>query len=289
MTRQSVVRLQEIARELRRDIVSMIHIAGDGHPGPALSVVDLIAALYFQTLRIDPLNPEWQERDRFLLSKGHACPALYAALAKRGFFSRDLLPTFRSLGSILQGHPEMKAIPGVDMTSGSLGHGISIGAGMAAAGRVLGKNYRVYVIVGDGELNEGLCWEGIQVAAHLHLDRLIVFVDHNGFQSGGSLREVSGLDLICAKFSAFGWSSAEIDGHDFRQILEAVERARRERGRPSVIVAKTVKGKGIPFMEGDNRWHKRTPTAAELQESLKALGGFNEKTGNRQHKRSICR
>ncbi len=192
MSRQTVAQLEETARLLRRDILTMIHRAGDGHPGPALSIADLVTALYFNILRIDPANPGWADRDRFLLSKGHACPALYAALARRGFFPLSLLPTFRSLGTILQGHPDMKSTPGVDMTTGSLGHGIAIGSGMAAAGRFLRTNYRVYVIVGDGELNEGLCWEGIIAAAHLGLDRLTVFVDNNGFQSSGRVRDLLG-------------------------------------------------------------------------------------------------
>jgi transketolase len=273
MIRQTVAQLEETARLLRRDVVTMIHLAGDGHPGPALSIADLVAALYFNILRIDPANPRWPERDRFLLSKGHSCPVLYAALARRGFFPPSLLPTFRSLGTILQGHPEMKHTPGVDMTTGSLGHGISIGLGMAVAGQFLKMNYRVYVIVGDGELNEGICWEGIIAAAHLGLDRLTVFVDNNGFQSSGSVREVSGLDGIRSRFEAFGWHCQEIDGHDFEQILEAELRTREEIRRPSVIVAATVKGKGVPFMEGDNSWHKRVPTAEELQAALHALGG----------------
>jgi transketolase len=273
MIRQTAAQLEETARLLRRDVVTMVHLAGDGHPGPALSIADLVAALYFNILRIDPANPRWPERDRFLLSKGHSCPVLYAALARRGFFPPSLLPTFRSLGTILQGHPEMKHTPGVDMTTGSLGHGISIGLGMAVAGRFLKMSYRVYVIVGDGELNEGICWEGIIAAAHLGLDRLTVIVDNNGFQSSGSVHEVSGLDGIRSRFEAFGWHCQEIDGHDFEQILEAELRTREEIRRPSAIVAATVKGKGVPFMEGDNSWHKRVPTAEELQAALQALGG----------------
>jgi len=273
MTRQTAAQLEQTARLLRRDALTMIHLAGDGHPGPALSIADLVAALYFNILRIDPANPRWSERDRFLLSKGHSCPVLYAALARRGFFPLSLLPTFRSLGTILQGHPDMKSTPGVDMTTGSLGHGIAIGSGMAAAGRFLGTDCRVYVIVGDGELNEGICWEGIIAAAHLGLDRLTVFVDNNGYQSSGPVRDVSGLDGIGSRFAAFGWHCQEINGHDFEQILEAEARAREETARPSVIVAATVKGKGVPFMEGDNSWHKRVPDAEELRAALRALGG----------------
>ena len=273
MTQETVDQLKEHARLLRRDVLTAVHLAGDGHPGPALSIADLVAALYFHVLRVDPARPDWPDRDRFLISKGHSCPVVYSALARRGFFSPDLLPTLRKLGSILQGHPEMKHTPGIDMTTGSLGHGIPIGAGMAAAGRLQGQDYRVYVIAGDGELNEGICWEAAMAAAHLRLDHLTVFVDHNGLQSGGTLDEVSGMNRIAEKFEAFGWHTQEIDGHDFEQILAAEARAREETERPSVIVAKTVKGKGVPFMEGDNSWHKRVPTAGELSSALAALGG----------------
>jgi transketolase len=263
--------LTDTARQIRRDVFSMIYECGEGHPGAALSCADIVTALYFRVMRVDPRNPEWPGRDRFILSKGHACPSFYAALARRGFFPVDWLPTLRRLGSPLQGHPVMRKTPGVDMTSGSLGHGVPIGAGMAAAGQLAGLDYWVYVIVGDGELNEGLVWEAAQSAAHMRLGRLIVFVDNNGLQSGGRIEDVSGLTHIEAKFGAFGWHAQNIDGHDFGQILEAVERAKAEPQRPSVIVAKTIKGKGIPFTENDNSWHKRTPTRAELEAALKHL------------------
>ena len=256
---------------LRRDVFTMIHECGDGHPGAALSIADLITALYFHVLRVDPKNPDWPERDRFILSKGHACPAYYAALARRGFFPVEWLPTLRRLGSPLQGHPVMNKTPGVDMTTGSLGHGIPIGAGMAAAGRLAGRNYFVYVITGDGELNEGIVWEAAQSAAHMRLGRLIAFVDRNGWQSGGYVKDVSGFTNIGPAFAAFGWHTQEIDGHDFDQILDAVEEAQADTVRPSLIVARTVKGKGIPFTENDNSWHKRVPTRAELEAALKHL------------------
>ena len=263
--------LTEKARVLRRDVFTMIHQCGDGHPGAALSIADLITALYFHVLRVDPKNPDWPERDRFILSKGHACPVYYAALARRGFFPVEWLPTLRRLGSPLQGHPVMNKTPGVDMTTGSLGHGIPIGAGMAAAGRLAGRNYFVYVITGDGELNEGIVWEAAQSAAHMRLGRLIAFVDHNGWQSGGYVKDVSGFTNIGPAFAAFGWHTQEIDGHDFDQILDAVAEAQANTVRPSVIVARTVKGKGIPFTENDNSWHKRVPTRAELEAALKHL------------------
>lgn len=271
VTQQDIRGVAEAARQIRRDVVTMIHLAGDGHPGPALSVADIVAALYFKVLRVDPADPLWEGRDRFILSKGHACPALYAALARRGFFSPDLLPSLRSLGSILQGHPVMGKTPGVDSTSGSLGNGISIGLGMALAAHVTGHDYFTYVIVGDGEIQEGIVWEAAMAAAHYHVGRLIVFVDQNGQQSGGPVREVSGLEPILPKWEAFGWHCQEIDGHDVRGILTAVERARAETARPSCIAARTVKGKGIPFMEADNSWHKRVPTADELEQALAIL------------------
>jgi transketolase len=268
-----IARLKRISVELRESTVTLIHLAGDGHPGPALSVADLVTVLYFDEMRIDPAKPKWEDRDRFILSKGHACSVLYAALAKRGFFSEDLLPSFRSLGSILQGHPVMDKVPGVDMTTGTLGHGISVGAGMAAAARLGGKDFRVYVIVGDGELNEGIVWEGVQVAANMKLANLTVFLDLNGFQSGGTTSEISGISRIpvAEKFRAFGWNTLDISGHDYDQILAAIAAAKSETDRPTLIVARTVKGKGVPFMENDNSWHKGVPTKEQLAEAIKAL------------------
>jgi len=268
---------KELARTgnlLRRDVLTMVHLAGDGHPGPALSAADIVAVLYFNVLRIDPANPGWPLRDRFILSKGHSCPVVYAALARRGYFSPDVLPTLRSLGSILQGHPVMGKTPGIDMTTGSLGHGLAVGAGMALAGRMLKRDYHVFVVTGDGELNEGIVWEAAQSAANQKLGRLIAFVDYNGYQSGGLLEEVSGMRDIAAKFAAFGWHTQEIDGHDVAAILAAVDAARKD-PRPSVIVARTVKGKGVPFMERDNSWHKRVPTKEELAKAIECLEAAN--------------
>jgi transketolase len=265
--------LYEAARCLRRDILTMIHLAGEGHPGPALSAADLITALYFKILNIDPQNPHWPKRDRFILSKGHACPAVYAALARKGFFSWDICPTLRCLGSILQGHPDMKKTPGIDSTSGSLGNGVSIGLGMTLAARVNQEDYFTFVIAGDGEIEEGVVWEGAMAAAHYEAGRLIVFVDHNCMQSGGLVCDITMLDPILPKWQAFGWHCQEIDGHDMGQIVTAVENAKKEKFRPSMILANTVKGKGVPFIEGDNSWHKRTPTKEELALALEALGG----------------
>jgi transketolase len=270
--RPEVSLLAEKARRIRADVFWMVHHCGDGHPGAALSIADLLSALYFHVMRIEPQNPEWPERDRFILSKGHGCPSYYAALARRGFFPVDWLPTLRRIGSPLQGHPVMKKTPGVDMTTGSLGHGVPIGAGMAAAGRLAGLDYHVYVIAGDGELNEGLVWEAAQSAAHMKLGNLIVFIDNNGWQSGGFVKDVSGMVDIAKRFESFGWHTQDIDGHDFEQILNSLEKARAERSRPSVIVAKTIKGKGVPFSENDNSWHKRVPNKEELSAAMSHLG-----------------
>ena len=260
------------AAQLRADVVWTVHVAGDGHPGPALSIADILTLLYYQVMRVDPKRPEWEDRDRFLLSKGHACTILYAALADRGFFDRAELATFRAIDSRLQGHPVMRTTPGVDMTTGSLGHGLPAGAGMAAAGRLQKRDYRVYVVLGDGELNEGIVWEAAQFAVHLRLGRLTAFVDWNGYQSGGTVDQVSGLRNPAGLFAAFGWHTREVDGHDFDQLRAAVSEAEAETDLPSMIVCRTIKGKGVPFMEGDNLWHKSVPTAEQLAEARRALG-----------------
>ena len=268
----SVEQLQAIASQLRLDVVRMVHDAKDGHPGPALSAIDMITTLYFREMNIDSSNPQWADRDRFILSKGHACPALYAALARKGYFSVDEFKGLRGMGCLLQGHPCMKKTPGVDMTSGSLGNGLSIGVGMAIAGKYRKKSYNTYVILGDGEIQEGIIWEAAMCAKRYQLNNLIVFVDHNGWQSGGQVEEISGLLPILPKWEAFGWHCQAIDGHDFAQIITAIENARKTPG-PSVIIAKTVKGKGLPYMENDNSWHKRVPTDEELSVAVGILGG----------------
>lgn len=265
--------LQDIARQIRIDIITMIYKAGDGHPGASLSAADLITALYFDIMNVEPAYPDKPDRDRFILSKGHGCPALYAALARKGYFSRDELPGLRSLESMLQGHPDMKKTPGIDSSSGSLGNGIGIGLGMVMAGRITGYDYFTYVVTGDGELQEGVVWEAAMAAYRYKAGRLIVFVDNNGRQSGGLVEEISGLYPILPKWEAFGWHCQEIDGHDFSQILTAVEKAQACTDRPSMILAHTIKGKGIPFMEGDNSWHKRVPTDEEYREAMRVLGG----------------
>lgn len=271
--KQDINELRKIANILRKDIITMIYQGGDGHPAPSLSVVDIVTVLYFHVMKIDPSNPSWPERDRLILSKGHACPALYAALARRGYFSLNELCTLRSLHSKLQGHPDMKKTPGVDFTSGSLGNGISVGLGMALAGRLRGYDYYTYVITGDGELEEGIVWEAVMAAAHYKLGNLIVFVDNNGMQSGGKIENITALYPLTTKWEAFGWHCQTVDGHNIEEILGAVERAKVEKDRPSVIIAKTVKGKGVPFMENDNSWHKGSFTKEQWEKAMAALGG----------------
>ena len=273
MNAERAAELKRIADELRLDVIHMVHHAGDGHPGPALSMLDILTVLYFDEMRIDPANPQWEDRDRFILSKGHSCPGYYAALARLGYFDRKELNGLRSLGSILQGHPVKDKTPGVDMTSGSLGNGLPIAVGMAIAGKVQHKDYYSYVIAGDGEIQEGVVWEGAMAAKKHGLDHLILFVDHNGLQSGGTCEECSGVLPIPEKFEAFGWHVQVIDGHDHAAISDAIACAKSVKGVPSVIVAKTIKGKGVSYMENNNAWHKGVPTAEQVRIAEQELGG----------------
>ncbi|MDN5331463.1 MAG: transketolase [Tepidanaerobacteraceae bacterium] len=273
LKKEELVHLQEMAKKIRCHIIEMIAEAGSGHPGGSLSCTDILVALYFHEMRIDPSNPNWQDRDRFVLSKGHAAPALYAVLAEKGYFPMEELKTLRKTGSMLQGHPDMKKTPGVDMTTGSLGQGLSAANGMAIAGKLDGKDYRVYVLLGDGELEEGQVWEAAMAAAHYKLDNLTAFVDHNGLQIDGSITDVMSPEIIEEKFKAFGWHVIDINGHDFEEIINAIEQAKKMKGKPTVIVANTVKGKGVPYMENQVDWHGKAPTKEQAQEALKALIG----------------
>ncbi|WP_033126979.1 transketolase [Eubacterium sp. ER2] len=269
-----VEELKRIADHLRLTAVEMVYKGKDGHPGPALSIADIIAVLYFDEMRIDPENPEWEDRDRFVLSKGHACPIYYAALSEKGYFGEKIKDfKLRALGSMFQGHPVMNKTRGVDMTSGSLGNGIAIAAGMAIAGKYRKKDYNVFVITGDGELQEGICWEGINTAAAHHLDNLIVFVDKNGWQSGGSVVDTIGSNNVRERFEVFGWHAQEIDGHNIEEIKAAIQTAKQAKGKPSVIVCDCIKGKGLPFMENNNAWHKGVPSEEQYKEAVKILGG----------------
>ncbi|NLC07670.1 MAG: transketolase [Syntrophomonadaceae bacterium] len=263
--------LQEKARLIRRHIIRMVGEAGSGHPGGSLSAAELVTALYFQELRLAPENPAWPERDRFILSKGHAAPVLYAALAERGFFPVEELLTLRKLGARLQGHPDFRKVPGVEMSTGSLGQGLSAANGLALAGRLDQRNYRVYVLIGDGESEEGQIWEAAMLAAHYRLDNLVAILDYNGLQIDGPVKEVMSLEPVAGRWQAFGWAVQEIDGHDFSQILGAFAQARRTNGQPSLIVAHTIKGKGVSFMENQVGWHGTAPNQEQVAQALAEL------------------
>ncbi len=274
-----VARLEALARRVRRLALTTVHRAGSGHVGGPLSVADILVTLYFHELRIDPAVPDWPDRDRLILSKGHSAPALYAALAERGYFPVEELATFDEVGSRLQAHPDMRALPGLDMSTGSLGQGLSVGVGMALAARLLGKDWRTYVIVGDGESQEGQVWEASFVAARNGLDSLVAILDWNGLQQYGWHRpgRPAGERLLpieepAARWRSIGWQAIEVDGHDVRALAGALAGARATRGRPTIVVARTVKGKGVSFMEGDYRWHSRPVTDDDLRRALEELG-----------------
>lgn len=253
-----------IAVQIRKDILEMVYRAKSGHLGGSLSIVEILVALYWDILKIDPTNPAWEGRDRFVLSKGHTAPALYAVLAERGYFNRELLfTTYRRINSILQGHPDMNKTPGVDMSSGSLGIGLSTACGMALAAKKQKKEFYVYAIVGDGESNEGQIWEAAMFAAHNKLDNLIAFIDMNGMQNDGFSKDIMNMGDIAAKWAAFGWHTEEIDGHDMKQVMEATKKAKAIKNRPSAILCHTVKGKGISFMENSIKFHGGCPSAEE--------------------------
>jgi transketolase len=270
------------ARQMRQDIVEMIGEAGSGHPGGSLSAADIVATLYFgDVLKYDAARPEWPERDRFILSKGHAAPVLYAALAAAGFFGRDHLKTLRKLGSMLQGHPDSKKTPGVEVSTGSLGQGLSVSAGLAAGLRGgehpedVRDDRTVYCLLGDGEIQEGQVWEAAMFAAHEGLDNLVAIVDHNGLQIDGACTEVMCLGTVANKFTAFDWHAIEIDGHDVQAIYDALMAAKEYRGAPVVIVAHTVKGKGVEYMEGQVGWHGKAPSSDEVVAAVSQLAPMN--------------
>lgn len=265
--------LNEIASIIRKDIVTMIHGAKSGHPGGSLSAVEILTALYFDEMNIDPTNPKMEDRDRFVLSKGHAAPVLYATLAERGFFNRKELDGFRTFGSMLQGHPDMNKIPGVEMSTGSLGQGFSVACGMAIASKLDSAPWNVYVLLGDGEIQEGIIWEAAMSASHYKLDNLIAFLDYNGLQIDGNIEQVMNVNPIEGKFKAFGWNVITIDGHDYDQIFAALDIAKATVGKPTMIIAKTIKGKGISFMENEAKWHGSAPSDSDLQQALLDLGG----------------
>lgn len=263
--------LANIANEIRMGAIEQVYEARSGHPGGSLSCSDILAVLYFNQMNIDPNQPEASTRDRFVLSKGHCSPALYAALARKGYFNKEDLKGFRKVESNLQGHPDMKKISGVDMTTGSLGQGLSAAVGMAIGSKMDSAGCRIYCLVGDGEIEEGQIWEAAMTASKNKLDNLCVIVDHNGLQIDGKVEEVAGLVDIKEKFESFGFNSIEIDGHDIEAIIHAFEVARQEKGRPTAIIANTIKGKGVSFMEGKAEWHGKAPDEEQYEEAMNEL------------------
>ncbi len=263
--------LKEIARRVRLGVIEGVYSAGCGHPGGSLSVADILTYLYFKEMNVRPAEPKWKGRDRFVLSKGHTAPALYATLAERGFFPREDLKTLRRIDSYLQGHPDMKGTPGVDMTTGSLGLGISAACGMALNAKISGEAYRVYTVIGDGESEEGQVWEAAMFASHYKLDNLCVVVDWNGLQIDGPITEVMNPTPYDTKFAAFGFHVISIDGHDFAQIEAAFREAKTVKGKPTVIIARTVKGKGVSYMENAVEWHGAAPKEEQYLQAIKDL------------------
>jgi len=271
MTDYSISDLEAIARKLRRHVITMISTAGSGHPGGSLSAADIITVLYFKMMRHDPKDPKWPDRDRFVLSKGHAAPILYAALAECGYFPLEWLTTLRKAGTCLQGHTDSNLTPGVDVSAGSLGQGLSVGIGMALAARLDKKDYHTYVLLGDGECDEGQVWEAAMFAPNYKLDNLTAIVDFNKIQLDGFTRDIMNLEPFIDKWRAFNWEVLEIDGHDIKQIIDAIGKARSIRGKPAVIIAHTIKGKGVSFMENNVDFHGKAPNKFETEIALKEL------------------
>jgi len=267
----SIEQMQVIAKKIRRDIVTMIASAGSGHPGGSLSAVEILTALYFKVLNLDPNNPHWEDRDRFILSKGHAAPVLYATLTEYGYLSKEELCTLRKIDSRLQGHPECNLTPGVEMSAGALGQGLSFGIGVALTARLNAQKYYTYVLMGDGELDEGQIWEAAMAAAHFKVDNLIGIVDINGIQIDGWNKDIMNVEPLIEKWKSFNWHVLECRGNDLTDVVKTLELARTFRGQPTVILAHTIKGKGVSFMENNPEFHGKAPNAEELKEALKEL------------------
>ena len=263
--------MEERAKVIRRHVVRMLAKARSGHPGSSLSTVDLLVALFYNKLKHNPQQPAWPDRDRFVMSKGHGCPALYAVLAEMGYFGIDKLDTLRQFGSILQGHPCMKTTPGIEISGGSLGQGLSVGLGIALAAKLDKKDYRTYVMLGDGEIEEGQVWEAAMAASHYKADNLCAIIDQNGLQIDGFIHEIMSSYPIPDKWRGFGWHVIEINGHDYKAISSAYDEAEKIKGRPTVIVAKTIKGKGVSFMENQVDWHGKAPSKDEAERALAEL------------------
>jgi len=271
ITEEFISELKEKAREIRKDILEEVYSAQSGHPGGALSIAEIVTALYFCEMNIDPTKPKDENRDRLVLSKGHASAALYAALAERGFFDKSELKNFRKVGSFLQGHPDMKKVPGVDMTSGSLGQGLSAANGMALSSKLDKKGFRVYCIVGDGEIQEGQIWEAAMTAAHYKLDNLCLIVDNNNLQIDGKVSDVMSVYPLEEKFESFGFNVISIDGNNIEEVIGALKDARLTKDKPTAIIAKTVKGKGVSYMENQAGWHGKAPKEEEYNKAMEEL------------------
>ncbi|TYQ16773.1 UNVERIFIED_CONTAM: transketolase subunit A [Acetivibrio alkalicellulosi] len=271
MDEKLLINLKKQSTIIRKHVIEAVYHAKSGHPGGSLSSADILTALYFHVMNVDVKNPNWEDRDRFVLSKGHCSPVLYGALAEKGFFNKEEIVKFRQADSFLEGHPSMRYVPGVDMSTGSLGQGISTAVGMAIAGKLDKKNYNVYALLGDGEIQEGQVWEALMSAAHYKLDNLIAFLDHNGLQIDGNITDVMSPEPVVDKFRAFGWNVITIDGHDFVQIIEAINEGKKTEGKPTMIVAETIKGKGVSFMENEAGWHGSPPNEEQRNKAISEL------------------
>lgn len=277
MEKQKLNELKKTAARVRKHIIDEVYSASSGHPGGSLSCADILTTLYFNEMNVDPQNPKMGDRDRFVLSKGHCAPALYAVLAEKGFFPKEELVRFRNIESYLEGHPNMTYVPGVDMSTGSLGQGISAAVGMALAGKLDKKDYRVYTILGDGEIQEGQVWEACMAAAHYKLDNLVAFLDHNGLQIDGNITDVMSPEPVVDKFKAFGWKVIVINGHDFSQISDALTEAKKSNGVPVMIIAESVKGKDVSFMENQAGWHGSAPNKEQRDQAIAELDAILSK------------
>lgn len=271
MDNKRVTELSIIANKVRKNALTAVYNAASGHPGGSLSIADVLTLLYFEVMNVDPKNPKMENRDRFVLSKGHTAPALYGVLAERGFIPVEDVATFRHIDSYLQGHPDMNKVPGVDMSTGSLGQGVSVAGGMALAAKLDNKDYRVYSILGDGELEEGQVWEQAMFAAHYKLDNFTIFIDNNGLQIDGDITKVMNPTPIDEKFKAFGWNVIMTDAHDFNKLLDAINEAKATKGKPTAVIMKSVKGKNVSFMENNPAWHGAAPKKDEYEQAIKEL------------------
>jgi len=274
MTEEKILELKKLSTECRKHIIEEVFSAASGHPGGSLSCVDILTLLYFNNMKVDVNNPKWEDRDRFVLSKGHCSPALYAVLAEKGFFDKNTLTSFRQAESFLEGHPNMDKVPGVDMSTGSLGQGISAAVGMALSAKLYNKDYRVYSILGDGEIEEGQVWEACMSAAHYKLNNLTAFLDYNGLQIDGDITDVMNPEPLTDKFAAFGWNVITADAHNFVELQDAIDEAQKVTDKPTMIIAKSIKGKGVSFMENQASWHGTAPKQEQRDQAIQELDAY---------------